>query len=202
MYIAIEGLDGSGNGTLIAKLRKLFPEAVFVREPGGTPTGEHIRKIILESDPPVAPATEAMLYAASRHELLTTVVAPALAKGKDVISDRCYYSSMAYQGATGICDQSFVTHLANTTARNVANPQLVIYLDIPVEVSRARVACGGTADNIEKRDDAFFNAARAFYLRCHRTLPNKFRLIDATQTPEAVYSDVLEILKEVGAVAS
>lgn len=200
MYIAIEGLDGSGNGTLIAKLRTLFPDAVFVREPGGTKTAEDIRNIILFSEEPVAPDTEAMLYMAARHELLTKVVRPALNKGLDVISDRCFYSSLAYQGATGYAKMSLVQSLVDQTVRTVATPDLILYLDIPLEVSRARVAASSTPDNIEKRDDAFFNAARDFYLKCNQALPSKFRLIDATQTPDEVFTEALAILTEVGVV--
>lgn len=202
MYIAIEGLDGSGNGTLLAKLRELFPDAVYVREPGGTTTAEKIRNLILFNDEPLAPDTEAMLYMAARQELLTKVVRPALNRGKMVISDRCYYSSLAYQGATGYANMELVTSLVNLTVRGVATPDITFYLDIPVEVSRQRVAAGGNLDTIEKRNDDFFNAARSFYLKCHRVTPNKFRLIDATQTPEAVYAEVLAILTEVGVLGA
>lgn len=200
MYIAIEGLDGSGNGTLIAKLRDLFPNAVFVREPGGTVTGEKLREIVIHSEEPLHPDTEALLYMASRNELLRKVVVPALNSGKMVISDRCFYSTMAYQGATGYSNMTMINDVTAQTARKAATPDLIIYLDIPLEVSRARVASAGTLDNIEKRDDDYFNKVRDFYLKCNRTLPNKFRLIDATQTPDKVYADVLDILTEVGVV--
>lgn len=197
-YIAIEGLDGSGNGTLIAKLRALFPDAVYVREPGGTITGEKLRELVIHSEEPLHPDTEALLYMASRNELLRKVVAPALALGKMVISDRCFYSTFAYQGATGYSNMTMITDVTAQTARKAAAPDLIIYLDIPLEVSRARVAAAGALDNIEKRDDDYFNKVRDFYLKTNRTLPNKFRLIDATQTPDEVYSDVLDILTEVG----
>jgi len=200
MYIAIEGLDGSGNGTLIAKLRTLFPDAVFVREPGGTVSGEKLRELIIHSEEPLHPDTEALLYMASRNELLRKVVAPALCSGKMVISDRCFYSTLAYQGATGLSNMTLIHDVTAQTARKTATPDLILYLDIPLEVSRARVAAVGDLDNIEKRDDDYFNKVRDFYLKCNRTLPNKFRLIDATQTPDEVYADVLAILTEVGIV--
>jgi len=199
-YLAIEGLDGSGNGTLLMKLRELFPDAVYVREPGGTPVAEELRKIVIHSDEPLHPDTEALVYMASRNELLRKVVAPALNAGKLVISDRCFYSTLAYQGATGHSNMTLINEVTAQTVRKTATPDLIIYLDIPLEVSRARVAAVGDLDTIEKRDDDYFNKVRDFYLRCNRTLPNKFRLIDATQSREKVYSDVLEILVEVGAI--
>lgn len=199
-YLAIEGLDGSGNGTLISKLHELFPDAVFVREPGGTQLGEKLRDVIIRRDEPMHPDTEALLYMASRNELLRKVVAPALAAGKMVISDRCFYSTLAYQGATGYSNMDLIHGVTDQTTRKTATPQLVIYLDIPLEVSRARVAAVGELDNIEKRDDDYFNKVRDFYLKCNRTLPNKFRLIDATQSREAVLEAALDILKEVGII--
>lgn len=199
-YLAIEGLDGSGNGTLISKLHELFPDAVFVREPGGTQLGEKLRDVIIRSDEPMHPDTEALLYMASRNELLRKVVAPALAAGKMVISDRCFYSTLAYQGATGYSNMDLIHGVTDQTTRKTATPHLVIYLDIPLEVSRARVAAVGELDTIEKRDDDYFNKVRDFYLKCNRTLPNKFRLIDATQSREAVLEAALGILKEVGVI--
>lgn len=199
-YLAIEGLDGSGNGTLISKLHELFPDAVYVREPGGTPAAETLRQMVIRSEEPLHPDTEALIYMAARNELLRKVVAPALAAGKMVIGDRCFYSTLAYQGATGHSNMQLITDVTAQTARKTATPDLIIYLDIPLEVSRARVRAVGEPDEIEKRNDDYFNKVRDFYLKCNRTLPNKFRLIDATQSREKVYSDVLDILVEVGAI--
>lgn len=199
-YLAIEGLDGSGNGTLIEKLHKLFPDAVYVREPGGTPAAEALRQMVIRSEEPLHPDTEALIYMAARNELLRKVVAPALAAGKMVIGDRCFYSTLAYQGATGHSNMELITDVTAHTTRKTATPDLVIYLDIPLEVSRARVRAVGEPDEIEKRNDDYFNKVREFYLKCNRTLPSKFRLIDATQSREKVYSDVFDILVEVGAI--
>ncbi|HEX6147920.1 MAG TPA: dTMP kinase, partial [Acidimicrobiia bacterium] len=100
-YIALEGGDGSGKTTLssalAAQLRSDGDEVVEVREPGGTPLGEAVREMLLDSDH-VDPWAEVFLFAAQRAQLVREVVAPALSRGAWVISDRTYYSSIAYQG--------------------------------------------------------------------------------------------------------
>ncbi|MGA7098487.1 MAG: dTMP kinase, partial [Acidimicrobiia bacterium] len=100
-YIALEGGDGSGKTTLSAALskhlREMGEEAVEVREPGGTELGETVRELLLDSDH-VFPWAEAFLFAAQRAQLAREVIAPALERGAWVISDRTYYSSIAYQG--------------------------------------------------------------------------------------------------------
>ncbi len=101
-YVAFEGVDGAGKTSVAravaAALRDLGHEVVEVREPGGTPAGEAIRRILLERGGAVAPWTEALLFAAGRAQLAAEVIGPALAAGKAVVSDRSVYSSLAYQG--------------------------------------------------------------------------------------------------------
>jgi dTMP kinase len=108
-YIALEGGDGSGKTTLssalAARLRAAGEEVVEVREPGGTTLGEAVRELLLDSDQ-VDPWAEVFLFAAQRAQLVREVVAPALSRGAWVISDRTYYSSIAYQGrARGLGEQ-------------------------------------------------------------------------------------------------
>ena len=101
-YIALEGIEGAGKSTVAALVGQWLQshglDVVYVREPGGTPTGERIRDILLDPDGAVAPWTEAMLFAASRAQLVRDIVRPALLDGRWVISDRSVYSSLAYQG--------------------------------------------------------------------------------------------------------
>lgn len=101
VYLAIEGVDGAGKSTVAASVVQRLEEAgrdvMLVREPGGTPLGEEIRRILLHGEDMTA-WTEAMLFAAQRAQLVATVVAPALEAGRVVVSDRTYYSSLAYQG--------------------------------------------------------------------------------------------------------
>jgi dTMP kinase len=101
-YVAFEGVDGAGKTTVArataAALRDRGFEVVEVREPGGTASGEAIRRILLERGGAVAPWTEALLFAAGRSQLAAEVIGPALDAGKVVVSDRSVYSSLAYQG--------------------------------------------------------------------------------------------------------
>jgi dTMP kinase len=101
VYLGIEGVDGSGKSTVAAAvtaaLRSSNREALLVREPGGTRLGEEIRTLLLHGDD-MTPWAEALLFAAQRAQLVAEVVGPALAAGTVVVSDRTYYSSLAYQG--------------------------------------------------------------------------------------------------------
>ncbi len=102
LYIALEGVEGVGKSTVAAALQDLIEEAghdvLIVREPGGTPSGERIRHVLLDTDDEVAPWTEALLFSAARAQLARDVVEPALEAGTWVVSDRSVYSSLAYQG--------------------------------------------------------------------------------------------------------
>ena len=101
-YVAFEGVDGAGKTTVTARVVERLTargfEVVPVREPGGTPTGEAIRRVLLELGGVVGEWAEALLFAAARSQLAAGVVGPALAAGRAVVSDRSVYSSLAYQG--------------------------------------------------------------------------------------------------------
>src|SRR5690606_3007416 len=101
-YIALEGVEGAGKSTVALRLADRLQasgrDAVPVREPGGTAVGETIRILLLDGEEALAPWTEAMLFAAARAQLAHEVIAPALASGQWVVSDRTVYSSLAYQG--------------------------------------------------------------------------------------------------------
>lgn len=200
LYVAFESIEGAGKTTVLMKLRELFKEAVFVREPGGTPTAERIRSIAIganANDEPLEPETELMMFMGARVELLRKVVRPALDQGKLVFSDRSYYTTLAYQGQA---THGLAVGLVKSVIRPIASPNLVIYLDVDVATSRQRVSGRDALDKIEQRDDAFFEAARQNYLKNCHILPNKHIRVDATQSPEKVLADVLDALAAVGVV--
>ena len=139
-YIAIEGVDGSGKSTVAAALAGRFEAmgetVVCVREPGGTPVGEAVRGLLLDSDS-LDTWAEVFLFAAQRAELVKTVVKPALERGEWVISDRTYYSSIAYQGrARGVGEER--VRAFNEAGLEGIVPDHVFVLDVDPSVALER----------------------------------------------------------------
>lgn len=139
-YVALEGVDGSGKSTVAAALRSrlidLGEEVVSVREPGGTELGEEIRRLVLHSSD-MTPWAEAALFAAQRAQLAREVIAPALERGAWVVSDRSYYSSLAYQGGARSLGVEAVRALNETVLGGIV-PDLVVVLRIEPELALER----------------------------------------------------------------
>jgi len=139
-YLATEGTEGVGKSTLCdllaARLTERGIEVVRVREPGGTPLGEAVREVLLHGGE-MSDWTEALLFAAQRAELAERVVRPALSGGKWVISDRCYYSSLAYQGYARRLGVGRVWSV-NRPALGGTLPDLVVWMDMDAEAALAR----------------------------------------------------------------
>ncbi|MER3455682.1 MAG: dTMP kinase [candidate division GAL15 bacterium] len=195
LYIALEGPDGSGKTTqarrLAARLRARGLEVVEVREPGTTPLGEQVR--LLLADPTygnMAPEAEALLFAAARAQLLREVVQSALQRGQVVVSDRCVYASVAYQGyGRGLGVQA--VWRANELATGGLLPDLVVVLDLPVEEGLARDRQAGAQDRMEQEDLAFHRRVREGYLQLSREDP-RIRVIPADQEPDRVEERIWE----------
>lgn len=203
-YLGFEGIEACGKTTVLSRLREEYPDFVYVREPGGTPMAEKLRTIAIsvpEDGETMHRDTEALLFMASRIQLLSNVVVPALNRGATVVSDRTFYSSLAYQGAATRGEyNSDISELVNRFIRPIVQPDFIIHLDVDVETSIRRKYGRGELDAIESRDREFFEAARNHFLRHCRTLPNKHIRVDATQSPEAVYDAVVAILKDKGVI--
>jgi dTMP kinase len=139
MFVILEGIDGSGKSTLhnILKVKlpqyEYLPEIVFTREPGGTKFGENLRNILLSEE--ITPTTTFLLMQAARIEHINTVIKPALQKGKIVISDRYYPSSIAYQGAQGVPKQ-FMFSVLNGS--KTIMPDMCFFLNISIEKAQQR----------------------------------------------------------------
>ena len=201
-FISFEGIDGAGKSTHIDAFRSLIQEryphkeVVMTREPGGTPLGEQLRNLLL--DAPMNLETEALLMFAARREHIAQVIEPALSAGKIVISDRFTDASFAYQGGgrglslTKLNDlEQWVQGRQNGS---LLQPQLTILFDLPGEVAEARRSKVRAPDKFEKMDLDFFERVRQEYLRRAKEDPKRFHLVDATQTPEAIW-DGLKLIQ-------
>jgi dTMP kinase len=186
-FITFEGIDGAGKSTHIQYVGELIRargvELVSSREPGGTPLGEKLRDMVLHQAMHLE--TEALLVFASRREHIAQVIEPALARGAWVISDRFTDASFAYQGGGRGLDLVKLDTLANWVHPELW-PDLTILFDVPLDVARARLDATRELDKFEQEKADFFLAARNEYLRRAAQEPQRFHVIDATQTIEAI----------------
>jgi dTMP kinase len=194
-FITLEGMDGAGKSThipsIIATLQARGGEVISTREPGGTPLGEQLRALLLHEN--MHPETETLLMFAARREHIALVIAPALARGAYVVSDRFSDASFAYQsGAKGV-DAAKMRQL-ETWVQNDLQPDLTLLFDVPVEVSLMRLAEARTPDKFERENADFFEKLRRAYLARAAENPARFRVIDANQPLEKVKVLVAEII--------
>ncbi|MGE5589115.1 MAG: dTMP kinase [Bacillota bacterium] len=188
-FITFEGVDGSGKTTQIKLLRQFLDELgvpyEFTREPGGTPMGEQVRRILLDpAHRDMGIETEALLYAASRAQLSRQVLHPALDAGQTVLCDRFVDSSLAYQAFGGGLDLDFVRSI-NNRATGGLRPDLTILFDMPPGEAAERRR-RGTEDRMERKDLAFHERVRDGYLTLARQEPDRMRIVDASGSVEQV----------------
>jgi dTMP kinase len=201
-FISFEGIDGAGKSTHVDAFRNLMQErypnreVVMTREPGGTALGEQLRNLLL--DAPMNLETEALLMFAARREHIAQVIEPALAAGKIVISDRFTDASFAYQGGGRGLSLEKLNDLERwVQARpngSLLQPNLTILFDLPGEIAESRRSKVRAPDKFEKMDLDFFERVRQEYLRRAKADPNRFHLVDATQTPESIW-DGLKLIQ-------
>ena len=194
-FISFEGIDGAGKSTHIEAFQKLMQErypnrgVVMTREPGGTTLGEQLRGLLL--DAPMNIETEALLMFAARREHIAQVIEPALMAGKIVISDRFTDASFAYQGGgrgLSIDKLNALEQWVQGRSNGLLQPNLTILFDLPGEVAEARRSKVRAPDKFEKMDLNFFEKVRQEYLRRAQENPNRFHMVDATQTPDVIWS--------------
>lgn len=200
-FITVEGIEGSGKSTLVAglseRLRAMGKETIVTREPGGTPAGDAIRRIFLEPGLPVAPLTEALLLNAARAQHVVDLIEPALRSGAIVLCDRFVDSNLAYQGYGRGIDLSFLQELCDTATGGLV-PNLTFLLDLPVAISRERVATrnAGAGDRMEREDPAFYERVRHGFLDLARA-SSRYHVLDATKPPEELIAQAFQVLSGV-----
>lgn len=189
-YLALEGIEGAGKSTVaavvVARLTELGHHVTPVREPGGTPTGERIRRVLLDDDGVVAPWTEALLFAAARAQLAHDVIAPARASGSWVVSDRSVYSSLAYQGGGRGLGVERVRSV-NTPGLVGEWPELVVLLRIDPGEGVARQE---EPDRIGSESVAFQTAVSETFDTLAADEPDTFHIVDAARPIDEVVAAV------------
>jgi dTMP kinase len=188
--ITIEGLDGAGKTTLVARLSTALHERgqpVFVmREPGGVELSERIRDLVKDPSMTMSPRAEALLFAAARAQLVAEQLQPLLAAGNWVLLDRFVDSSLAYQGAGRALGVPEIRAL-NAFATGGLSPDRTLLLRIAPEAGLARVAGRPEdADRLEREAMSFLHAVAGAYDELAEAEPDRIAVIDATQAPDAV----------------
>lgn len=196
-FITLDGIDGAGKSTNLAVMKAWFEKhklpVLFTREPGGTPAGEALREILLNPATQVSLRTETLLMFAARQQHLETVILPALKNGTHVVSDRFTDATFAYQGGgrgVPLQDIDTLEHWVQGDFR----PDLTLLLDVPLEVSMARINQTREKDRFEQEEAEFFNRVREVYLQHANEQPERYAVIDSSQSLDAVKNQIETVL--------
>lgn len=206
-FITFEGPEGSGKSTHIRKLAARLEGAGFkvllTREPGGTPTGEAIRRILQHdaTGEAISPEAELLLFEASRAQLVGHVIRPALASGAWVLCDRFMDSTTAYQGYGRGFDIETVLGI-NRFAVAGCEPDLTLLMDVEIGEGRRRMEGRNQRnqtghDRIEREAVAFHERVRAGFLELARRWPGRIRVVDAMRAEAEVESAIWKVVQEV-----
>lgn len=198
LFLTFEGPDGSGKSTqahmLASDLRARGHAVVETREPGGTSVGEAVRHVLLDLDgPAMSPLTMALLLSASRAQLVSDVIVPALEAGHTVIADRYTDSTVAYQGYGFGLELGVVQDLARISTCGLT-PKVSVYVDVPVEVGLERIQRRGSHNRLDARDLEFHRRVRQGYLQSIEQESERWVVVDGTQNPEGVHLSVMHKL--------
>ena len=194
-----EGSEGSGKSTQIEmladELEGMGNEVIVTREPGGTEIGEEIRHLLIHNSAgnDMAPEAELLLFAAARAQLVRQVVIPGLQEGKIILCDRFLDSTTVYQGAARSISSDPVSYINQFAAAGIT-PDLTFILDVPAEVSIARVKRRVTdlPDRMEQENVDFYKKVREGYLLLARSLPERFHVVDGTRELRENQEDILK----------
>lgn len=198
VLITVEGVEGSGKSTQCARLEQHLSgrglQVVRTSEPDGTPLGLRVRALFEADGPTPTPLTQTFLFMAARQEHVTRVIAPALARGAVVISDRYADATVAYQGYGQGMDVQTIREL-NMLATGGVLPDLTLVLDLDPAAGMGRIH-GRALDAFEKMDTAFHRRVREGYLEIARADKNRVVVLDADRDADALHADVVRAVDE------
>jgi dTMP kinase len=195
-FITLEGVDGAGKSThldwIATRLKAEGKKVLVTREPGGTPLGEELRRLLLAQAMHLE--TETLLMFAARREHLEQLILPALDAGNWVLSDRFTDATFAYQGGGRGLDLGRIEILEHWVQQGL-QPDLTLVFDLSIEEARRRrTAATALPDRFEQEDQDFFARVRAVYLARARLYPERIKLVDASLTVEYIRKSLEEII--------
>ena len=195
MFFSFDGVDGVGKSTQIRLfcewLERQSHRFMQCRDPGGTPLGEAVRRILLHGeDLPIASRAEMLLYMASRAQLVDEVIRPALAAEAIVVSDRYLLANVVYQGYAGGLPPELVWRVGEIATGGVA-PDRVFVLDMPADLAAERI--GQSPDRMESRGLDYLRSVRQGFLTEAEQQPDRISVIDASGTPEEVHAAICKV---------
>ncbi len=207
VFISFEGIDGAGKSThidgLAQALRAQGRSVTLTREPGGTPLAEKLRTMVLND--PMDAMTEALLVFAARRDHLQQLIEPALARGEVVLCDRFTDATFAYQGSGRGFDlavlaqlERWVQTVAPAGVPVLREPDLTLWFDLDPAIAAQRLVSARVPDKFEAQPVAFFRRVAAGYAQRQASAPQRFARIEAAQSVDAVWQDVLATVRARG----
>ncbi|MBP6563022.1 MAG: dTMP kinase [Neisseriaceae bacterium] len=196
-FITLDGIDGAGKSTHLAFMKQWFDahniDAVFSREPGGTPVGEALRGLLLDPDTKASLNTETLMMFAARMQHIEDVIEPALAAGRWVVSDRFTDATFAYQGGGRGVPLARIQILEDWVQQGL-QPDLTLLLDVSLSVSEERLARTREKDRFEQEARDFFERTRSVYLDRAQAHPSRYVVLDSSQPVDAVQAQINAVL--------
>ena len=198
-FISIDGIEGAGKSTQITFIEQYLQnqgiQTLRTHEPGGSLLGEQIREILLDKTSIIDINTELLLMFAARNEHIESTIKPALAKGIWVISDRFTDASYAYQGGGRGLSMAYIAQIEQIVIREF-QPDLSLFLDIPIEVVLDRIEKRGNLDRFELESKQFFRRVRNVFLTRAEHNQKRIKLIDGNRDITVIQADIAHLLQQ------
>lgn len=202
LFLSLDGIDGTGKSTQVRMLAEWLEShgrrVVRCADPGGTPIGDSLRALVLDHRQEMTVLCEALVFMASRAELVERVIRPALDEGAVVVCDRFLLATIVYQGYGGGLDVDELWRVGRLAAG--VEPALTLVLDLPVEQAQTRR--GRQPDRMELRDRDYHERVRRGFLQEAAKRPEAIRVIDASESAERVHQKILQAVRPILATAN